>query len=180
MNFELPAQGHWTVDDLRILPDEFRYELIDGWIDVQDRAPLSALAGLAVMGALKSACPPDLRVFPRRPVAPGSDPAPDVVVLDAAGPLLAVDVVQPDWSFAEMLTRTRVFAESGLPHYWVIESMEWRGLSLTAFVSTDEGGYRVLASTGNVFTTQVPYRVTVDLPAMSTRWPAVFEYSGGA
>lgn len=177
MTFELPAQGSWTAGDMAVLPEELRYELIDGWVDIQDRAPLSSLAGLAVMGALKAGCPSDLRVVARHQVLPADRAAPAVAVLDEAGVLLAVDVVQPGWTFADMLDRSRLLATAGVSHYWVVESIRWRGLVLTALGAAGDGGFRVLSSTGEVFTAQLPYPVAVDLPAMSTGWPAASAFS---
>ncbi|SDT77674.1 Uma2 family endonuclease [Actinoplanes derwentensis] len=173
MTFELPAQGRWTVDDMAILPEKFRYALIDGVVDLQDRAPLAGLAGAAVMGALKIDCPPALRVIPRAPLLPAP---PTVAVLGAAGPVLVADVVQPQWTFIDLHTRIRLLGALGVPRYWVIEPMGWHELALTVFGTPDEEGYVVESSTRDVFTTEVPYPVTIDLPAMAMRWPAVREF----
>ena len=49
-DYVLPSGGDWTVDDLDVLPFEFRYELIDGWLDLQQRGNLSQLGGAALFG----------------------------------------------------------------------------------------------------------------------------------
>ncbi|GAA1631079.1 Uma2 family endonuclease [Actinoplanes couchii] len=173
MTFVLPAQGRWTVDDMAILPAGFRYELTDGTVELRDRAPLASLAGVAVMGALKVDCPPALRVVPRAPLLPAP---PTVTVLGEAGPVLVADVAQPEWTFIDLHTRIRLLAALGVPRYWVVEPMGWHELALTVFGTPDEEGYVLEASARGVFTTDVPYPVTLDLPAMATRWPAVREF----
>lgn len=170
MTFEVPAQGRWTVDDMAILPEGFRYELIDGVIDFQDQAPIAQLAGVGVMGALKVDCPGGLRVVPWPPILPKP---PTVAVSDADGARLVVDVVQPDWSFIDLHTRIRLFAALGIPRYWVVEPMGWRELVLTVFGSSDDDGYAIESATRDVFTADVPYPVTIDLPAMAASWLAV-------
>lgn len=172
MTFEVPAQGHWTVDDMAILPEDFRYELIDGVIEFQDRAPLAWLAGVAVMGALKAGCPAGLRVVPWAPILPAP---PTVAVMDAGEAVLAVDVVPPHWSFLDLHTRTRLFAALGVPHYWVVEPMGRREPVLTVFGDPDDDGYIAESSTRDVFTAQIPFPVMIDLPSMATRWPVVSE-----
>ncbi|WP_430783938.1 hypothetical protein [Actinoplanes sp. G11-F43] len=173
MTFEVPAQGRWTVDDMAIFPEKFRYELVDGVIDFQDRAPLTWLAGVAVMGALKDGCPPGLRVVPWAPILPAP---PTIAVLGGDGAVLVVDVVQADWSFIDLHARTRLFAALRVPQYWAVEPMGWRELVLTVFGGPDDDGYVVESSTRDVFRTDDPYPVTVDLPSMARRWPVVSEF----
>ena len=182
-DFTLPSEVDWTVDELAILPDECRYGLIDGRLDLWDRAPLLELAGLALMAALKVSCPPEFRVRPRVPLWPDNDrlPAPDVVVLGPGGDgdiRLVVDVVRPGWLFADMLARTKRYSALSVPIYWVFEPAEWVGVTMTVFRPSAEGGFEVERSASDLFTVDSPYPVTVDLPALSDRWPQTFEYAG--
>jgi hypothetical protein len=39
IDFTLPLEVSWTVNELAILPDECRYELIDGRLDLWDVLP---------------------------------------------------------------------------------------------------------------------------------------------
>ncbi|HWS35990.1 MAG TPA: hypothetical protein VN408_25035 [Actinoplanes sp.] len=177
MTFTLPAQGRWTAADMAILPADFRYDLTGGTVHLRDRAPLAWLAGLAVMGALKVDCPPALRVVPWAPLLPA---APTVGVLAAAGPVLAVDVVQPTWTFVDLHTRIRLLAGLGVPRYWVVEPLGWRELALTVFGSPGRDGYVLESSARGLFHTRVPYPVTLDLAGMATRWPAVSGFRSAA
>jgi hypothetical protein len=78
-NFTLPAEVDLTVDDLRILPDELHYELVNGRLDIQERAPLSRLGGLALLASLRVSCPPGYTVTPVVPLLGGDLPPTHVV-----------------------------------------------------------------------------------------------------
>ena len=181
VDFTLPSEVSWTVDELSILPDECRYELIDGRLDLWDCAPLTGLAGLALMSSLKLACPSGWRILPRVGLWPGGDvPPADIVVVGPGGDediKLVVDVVQPEWLFTEMLTRMRSYSALGVPAYWIFEHAEWIGAAMTAFCPAAGGGYEVGVSTREVFVADAPYPVRVDLPVLSNRWPQTFEYA---
>src|SRR3569833_2157474 len=104
-DYTLPLETDWTVDDLTILPDECRYELIDGRLDLRHRDSLGRLGGLALLAELKAACPTGLRVKSRD--SSGGDlrrPVPDIAVLDADdSALLVVDVMHEGRHLAEMV-----------------------------------------------------------------------------
>jgi hypothetical protein len=141
---------------------------------------LSELAGLALMAALKLGCPPGFRVLPRFDLRPdGGLPPADMVVVGPDGDddiRLVVDVVRPDWLFADMLARTETYSAIGASTYWVFEPAEWIGAALTVFSAGADGGFEFGMSTRDVFVAEVPYSVTVDLPALSNGWPQTLEY----
>src|SRR4051812_1388 len=134
-NFTLPAEVALTVDDLRILPDELHYELIDGRLDIQERAPLSGLGALAMLASLRISCPPDCAVAPAVPLLGGDLPPTHVVVTGSSGIALVVDVVQRDWLFADVRARMAAYVGMGVPRYWLVEVIEWRGACLTDFAA---------------------------------------------
>ncbi|MCO8271926.1 Uma2 family endonuclease [Actinoplanes sp. TRM 88003] len=181
-DYVLP-EVEFTVDELSILPDECRYELIDGRLDLWDRSPLSDLAGLAVMSSLKVSCPHDFQVLPRPTLWPESEemPPPDLVVLGPGGDgdiRLVIDVVQLRWLFADMLERSRAYVERDVPAYWVFESARLVGAALTVFRRAPGGGFDAGMSTREVFTVNDPFPVAIDLPRLSDRWWQTFEYAG--
>jgi hypothetical protein len=105
-------------------------------------------------------------------------PAPDIVVVGPGGTqdvVLVVDVVKGQWVFADMLERFRRFDRMAVPLYWVFEVLS-TGASLTEFRLAAGGGLVVERCTDEVFTTDDPFPVFVDLPRMSVRWPETFEY----
>ena len=197
VDFELPPDLDLTTDDLVILPDEYRCELMDGELFLQQRAPLLDLAPLALFAALRVCCPPELRVEARLPLLMGGNRilTPDVVVRvpehtvpgDRWSELrprpceevaLVVDVVRPDWGFADVFAQAQAYSTAKVPQYWLLEIDEWAGAGLTVLRPTGRGGFDVEPSTREPFATDLPFPVTVDLPALSTRWPVTFEYLG--
>jgi hypothetical protein len=177
--FILPAQVDWTIDELSILPDEFRYELVDGRLDIQQRAPLVQLAALGLMATLKDACPAGFRVEARPFGWWEGPPVPDIVVRGpggADGVVLAVDVAEPGRNYADMLARTRAREVAAVPIHWVVEVEVWRGARLTVFRRSPDGRLLARLTTHEVFAAQSPFHVMVDLPSMSARWPVTFEY----
>ncbi|WP_030436096.1 Uma2 family endonuclease [Actinoplanes subtropicus] len=184
-DYVLPCGGDWTVDDLDVLPFEFRYELIDGWLDLPQRGNLSQLGGAALLGSLKERQPEGYRLVPRMPLWSDEEdvPWPDIVVLGPGGDgdvVLVVDVVDPYLLFADMLDRVARLSAMGVPAYWVFEdgSESCLGGGLSEFRRAVGSGFETVTRTREVFTTEVPYPVTVDLPAISNWWPMVFTYRG--
>jgi hypothetical protein len=62
-------------------------------------------------------------------------------------------------------------------HYWVIDALDRSGLVLTEFGPGENGSYEILGSTDKVFTTEAPYPVTIDLPALTARCQAMLEHA---
>ncbi|WP_250001746.1 Uma2 family endonuclease [Actinoplanes sp. M2I2] len=173
----------FCVDDLSILPDECRYELIEGRLDVWDRAPLTDLAGLALMAALKESAPQGFEVLSRPSLWPEAAdmPAPALAVAGPGGDgdvRLVIDVVQPGWLFADLLKRSRACADRDVSAYWVFESAPGVGAALTVFRRAGDGAFVAERSTRGVFAVNDPFPVTVDLPRLSDRWPQTLEYAG--
>ena len=79
-----------------------------------------------------------------------------------------------------MLDRVARYSAMGVPACWVFEvgAEDWMGGGLSEFRRAPGGGFETVTRTREVFTTEVPYPVTVDLPAISKWWPMVFSYRG--
>ena len=127
--------GEWTVDDLETLPDNgLRYELLDGTLLVTPSPTprhQGAIVELAVL--LRSACPPDHRVF----VAPldwqpdgRTSLEPDLLVVrrDRIGeknitetPTLVVEVLSPGTARIDRMIKFSRYAEGGIPQYWIVD-----------------------------------------------------------
>lgn len=178
-DYSLPPALDLTVDDLVILPDGSRYELIDGKLDMRDRRSLSDLAPLALLAELRAACPPGFHVVPRKALDAAGH-APDVTVLDPAGEIvLAVDAIRNDRRMADALGLMRAYSARGVPACWVFEAPGDRGASLTVFCAAGDGSFEVESTAiGEVFSTESPYPVSVDLHLLSCCWPQTFEYVG--
>lgn len=195
MTAALPLPGRldekhdWTVDDLASLPRDLRYELIDGRLIVPSPTGIHQDIGVEVMLALRAHCPAEfmpvvdvsLRVNHR------NEPRPDVVVIDRRhvnvspvpieAVLLAVEVISPDSTIRDLHTKPKVFARAGLPSYWVVDPFHNAGVVLAEFRLADDGQYELLTETEKVFTTEVPYPVTIDLPALTARRQEILDFA---
>lgn len=114
-----------------------------------------------------------------------NEPRPDVVVISldhvdrspvpVGDALLAVEVVSPDSHFRDMYAKAKVYAAAGIENYWVVDPMFDTGIVLTAYRRDSSGEYVTVLSTDKVFTTDVPYPVTLDLPALTAARKALLE-----
>ncbi|GAA2623154.1 Uma2 family endonuclease [Paractinoplanes durhamensis] len=179
---DLLLTGGWTVDRWKELPEYPRYELIDGWLALLDRPAVYQFPLVDVCKALDAECPPDLLAVHRisLEVDARSRPCPDVVVLKTdhsdrspvpiADAVLVFEVVPPDWNVRDLFVKETVYGRAGVPHYWLLDRSEPAGFTLMVLRPDGKGRFDVVESTHDVFTTTEPYPVTIDLPALTTRW----------
>lgn len=169
----------WTVDDLASLPKDLRYELVDGTLVLPSPTGIHQIFGIELVLMLRRNCPagyspvPDLSLRVNR----HNEPRPDVVVLrddllasspaPIEGSLLVVEVISPDSHFRDMHAKLKVYASAGVGSYWVIDPTFDNSVVLTQFRLADDGQYEIVTNTGKLFTTDVPYPVTIDLPALT-------------
>jgi Uma2 family endonuclease len=138
LDYDLPAPGDWTTDDLDALPEDGRRrELIDGVLIVSPSPTRNhqSLAG-RLMTALDTTCPQhydvtqgvEIRISTRRSLTP------DVLVVTAKAAArnpshflphevaLAVEIVSPGSVTMDRVTKPALFAQAGVPLYWRIET----------------------------------------------------------
>jgi len=144
--------------------------------------------GIEVMLALRSSCPPDLLVVTDLSLKsdPRNEPRPDVVVvglhhlrrspLPVEDAVLAVEVISPASHFRDLYAKSRVYAKAGIAQYWVIDPTFKDGFVLTQYLRGPTGEYEVAVSTNKVFSTDEPYPVTIDLPALTARWASLLAH----
>ena len=181
---DLPDRQDWTVDDLASLPKDLRYELVDGRLILPSPTALHQDLGVRVLLALEANCPPGLMpvVDLSLRVNRRNEPRPDVVVvrpdhidrspLPVEDVVLAVEVISPDSIFRDMYAKAKVYAAAGVQRYWVVDPLH-DAITLTEFVPGADGGYEIAGHTDGVFTTEDPYPVTIDLPALTARRKAM-------
>jgi Uma2 family endonuclease len=169
----------WTVDDLANLPKDLRYELIDGRLILPSPTGFHQDICVEISIMLRPNCPPGYRplVDLSLSIDGRNEPRPDVVVLrkglamrspaPVEGSILAVEVISPSSQFRDMHAKTKMYAAAGMESYWVVDPAAVEGVVLTEFRLGEGGGYEVVTSTEKVFTTDVPYPVTIDLPALT-------------
>ncbi len=186
---ELRDKQDWTVDDLASLPKDLRYELIDGRLVLPSPTALHQILGVDVLLALRVECPPNLVpvIDLSLEINHRNEPRPDVLVvrhghldvtpLPVEDAVLVVEIISPGSHFRDMIAKVKVYAAAGVEHYWVIDPLFDDGMVLTQFRLGDTGDYDVVSSTDKVFTTEEPYRVTIDLPALTARRKALLEHA---
>ncbi|MEU4814863.1 MULTISPECIES: Uma2 family endonuclease [Micromonospora] len=177
----LPERHEWTVDDLGELPKDLPYELINGRLIVPSPTALHQEICVELLLALRVNCPPEFLVsidlsmrVDRR-----NEPRPDVVVIrrkhagrspvPVEDALLAVEVVSPTSHFRDLYDKAKVYSRSGVRSYWVVDPQHER-IALTEY--TLDGAareYEQLAHTEDLFVTERPWKVSVDLPALTAR-----------
>jgi Uma2 family endonuclease len=175
----LDEKQDWTVDDLATLPQDLRYELIDGRLLLPSPTAFHQDLCVEIILMLRSNCPSDYRpvIDLSLEVDPRNEPRPDVVVLrkklamrtpaPIEGALLIVEVISPTSHFRDMHAKTKLFAAAGVRSYWVVDPTFKGGVVLTEFRIGENGQYDMITSTNRVFTTDVPYPATIDLPALT-------------
>lgn len=169
----------WTVDDLASLPKDLRYELIDGRLILPSPTGFHQIIGVELVLALRVGCPPGYAPVPdlSLKINHRNEPRPDVVVVrkgqltrspvPVEDALLAVEVVSPDSHFRDMYAKAKVYAAAGVENYWVIDPMFEDGIVLSQFRPGPNGEYEMIGSTREVFTTDVPFPVKIDLPCLT-------------
>ena len=130
--------GVFTFEDLDAFPDDgLRYELLDGMLLVTPApAPVHQRAAFRVARSLDQVCPADLEVFIApldfRPTERRSL-QPDVLVsrredvgtkVIERPPLLVVEVLSPSTRSSDWMLKTQLYAEAGVPSYWLVDPDE--------------------------------------------------------
>jgi Uma2 family endonuclease len=176
---ELVDKREWTVDDLASLPKDLRYELIDGTLILPSPTGIHQEIAWEVIYALRANCPRQLMMAADMSlqVDRRNEPRPDVLVYPrkhgtvSPAPLgsgiLAVEVISPDSNIRDLHTKPKVYAKAGVPSYWVIDPFHDAGVVLAEFRLDDTGQYALLTETAKIFSTEVPFPVTLDLPALT-------------
>lgn len=175
----LPDKQDWTVDDLASLPSDFRCELIDGRLILPASTGLHQEICTELVIMLRPGCPPGYRPFMdlSLKVDDRNEPRPDVVVLrkglaarspaPVSGALLAVEVISPTSHFRDMHTKTKLYASAGVTNYWIVDPTFKEGVVLTELRVGADGDFEAVTSADGVFTTDLPYPITVDLRALT-------------
>ncbi|MET8091269.1 Uma2 family endonuclease [Micromonospora sp. NPDC005220] len=185
----LPERSEWTVDDLGDLPKDLPYELINGRLILPSPTALHQDLCVEILLALRINCPPEylVSIDLSMRVDRRNEPRPDVVAIrrehadrspvPVEDALLAVEVISPTSVFRDMYDKARVYAHAGVQTYWVVDPLRER-MTLTEFVLGPKGEYEAAAHTDDVFVTERPWKVAVDLPALTARRAALLAGQG--
>ncbi|GAB3848076.1 Uma2 family endonuclease [Micromonospora andamanensis] len=175
-----PERSEWTVDDLGELPEDLPYELVNGRLIVPSPTALHQDLCVELLLALRVNCPPDYLVsidlsmrIDRR-----NEPRPDVVAIrrehanrspvPVEDALLAVEVISPTATFRDLYDKAKVYAHAGVRTYWVVDPLHEK-MTLTEYALSASGDYEVATHTEDLFVSERPWKVSVDLPALTVR-----------
>ncbi|MEV6690634.1 Uma2 family endonuclease [Micromonospora sp. NPDC051196] len=176
----LPERSEWTVDDLDDLPKDLPYELINGRLIVRSPTALHQNLCVEILLALRVNCPTEylVSIDLSMRVDRRNEPRPDVVAIrrehadrspvPVEDALLAVEVISPSSTFRDLYDKARVYARAGVRTYWVVDPLHDK-MTLTEYVLSASGEYEVAAHTEDLFVTERPWKVSVDLPALTVR-----------
>ncbi len=190
MALPVPPVRPMTVAEYAALPedDEIRYELQEG-ILVMSPSPIPDHQRCLrrLLRKLEDQLPDGLEPVPEvdidlrlvRPSQPGSVRRPDVVVvtcaaiervrreralLHASDVVLAIEIISPGSRRMDTVVKHGEYADAGIPHYWIID-IDGR-VSLTACHCAGEFGFADAAPVTDIFTTEDPFPVRLDLDAL--------------
>ncbi|MEV4813948.1 Uma2 family endonuclease [Micromonospora avicenniae] len=176
----LPERHEWTVDDLGELPKDLPYELINGRLIVPSPTAVHQELCVELLLALRVNCAPEylVSIDLSMRVDRHNEPRPDVVVIrrrhadrspvPVEDALLAVEVVSPTSTFRDMYDKAKVYAHAGVRSYWVLDPLQER-IQLTEYALGANREYEQVAHTEDLFVTERPWKVSVDLPALTSR-----------
>lgn len=174
-----PVRDDWTAEDLDRLPDDYRYEIVDGALHMTP-SPLPEHNEIAHMltAHLRSLSPEAWSATHDVDVILTEDGRntrrPDVVVyrrdrkrqkLRAVDVPLVVEIVSPSSKTEDRVTKPAVYAEAGIPCYWRVEQEPT--LSVVEYRLTELGKYYEHSPRAGVFTVEQPWPIEIDLGAVA-------------
>ncbi len=170
-----------TVEDVAGLPEDLRYELIDGRLVLTPHAkPTHQMISKNVGFAIDQHCPEEfvLNIEQAILVAPRTELRPDVVVLSEDAPdtspvpagdiLIVVEVISPSSQRFDREDKLKLYSDAGIPFYWILDPLAER-VTFTQFVLHEAGFYRQLRHTDDLVTIEEPWTITLDLPAWTRK-----------
>jgi Uma2 family endonuclease len=188
-----PGPRGFTVADLHQLPEEGpRYELIDGSIIVSPSATASHnVIARWIAAILEDANPTDqhfVSTDQSTKIDNRNEPRPDIVVAPAEhlertpfpieGTLLVAEVVAPTSVLHDTETKRGLYARARVPAYWIVVPDTDKAAIALAELVLDGSGYRFVTHyTTGVFTTDRPWPVAIDLPALAQRWARLLRHA---
>jgi len=178
-----PPPGGFTADDLDRIPDLPPHtELIDGsLVFVSPQRSFHALAMDLLVYALRSQAPENLRVRREMTIVldKSNRPEPDLVVLHkravpiaghtemsyrAEDVVLAVEVVSPESASRDRKRKPQLYAEAGIPNFWLVERLE-TGRPMVHVYELDRvgGSYKLTGIHHDRLKLPAPFTIDIDL-----------------
>jgi len=177
----LLGRDNLTVDDIADLPEDLRFELIDGRLVLTPRAlPIHQFISVRANNAIEEHCPDGIMVNVEQAVRlnRANELCPDVMVFREEGAgqspimsadvLLVVEVISPSSKSIDPGKKFEYYGNLGIPAYWIIDPLAAR-VTLTQFLLGPDGSYQQHLKTDDLVTVEEPWKITLDLPAWTRR-----------
>jgi Uma2 family endonuclease len=169
-----------TIDDLTDLPDNLHYELIEGRLILTPHAKsIHNVIGRRAAEAIEEFAPRGFTADQEQCIRRNrrNELQPDVMALRISGAdrspvlpesvVLVVEVISPSSKIRDRQEKLALYAELGIPHYWIIDPLADR-VTLAEF-RLEPSGYRRLLETDQEVTLEEPWKIRLDLPALTRR-----------
>ncbi len=158
------------------------YELVEGVLLVAPRPkPLHQRAMLQLCLQIEPQLPAELTVLPDVEVLvkagePPTVRAPDIIIvrkdraaanpsqLEAAGVLVAVEIISPGTRNTDRVDKWHEYADAGIPHYWLVDLD--KPVTLTAYTLVDGNYEHVAGGTAGTVTIPSPVSITLNLDVL--------------
>jgi Uma2 family endonuclease len=178
---DLLSRDDLTVDDIADLPEDLRYELIEGRLVLTPHGtPTHGFLSKRVGDAIEVNSPEEfvLNIEQAVRIGPRTELMPDVVLVHEEGAggspvrpadvLLVVEVVSKSSQVHDREYKLKQYAHVGIPNYWIVDPLAAR-VTFSQFALGDDGVYRSIVETDELITVHRPWEVTLDLPAWTRR-----------
>ncbi|MEU8260595.1 Uma2 family endonuclease [Micromonospora sp. NPDC048999] len=177
---ERTRSREWTAEDLVDLPRDLRYELVNGRLVTLSWTPLHQQLCLELLLAVEERLPADVLASMHVSVAIDRrhELRPDLVVVrvqrantspvPAADVVLAVEVLAAFDSRRDLDDKRSAYAHAGVRSYWVVDPLQKR-ITLTEYALGAGREYEQVTHTEDLFVSERPWKVSVDLPALTAR-----------
>ncbi|HEX6077062.1 MAG TPA: Uma2 family endonuclease [Micromonosporaceae bacterium] len=175
----IPVRNDWTAEDLDNLPDDYRYEIVDGAL-IMTPSPTTEHQEIAhvLTAFLRRVAPPGWSAISDVDVVLTEDRRntrrPDVVVYNRKHSLgklrpedlcLVVEIVSPSTKSQDRVMKPVQYAEAGIPCYWRVEQKP--SLSVVEYQLTELGKYYEHSPRAGLFTVDKPWPIEIDLDAVA-------------
>jgi Uma2 family endonuclease len=184
----------FTAADLHALPEDgLRYELLDGSLVVSPSATSghNAIARW-IASELEDSCPDEewmVGTDQSTSINDRSEPRPDIVVhrtrhvsrspLPITDVSLVGEVVSPHSGLRDTEEKRSLYADAGVPAYWIVMPDEDKGVISLAELRLEGKAYRYETHyTTDILETTHPWSTRIDLPKLSRRWARMLELAG--
>jgi Uma2 family endonuclease len=170
-----------TVDDLVGLPEDLRYELIEGRLVLAPTGlPIHQFLEVRIANAIEENCPDQFLVNVEQAILRNrhNELRPDVMLIREEGadrsPVLPADVpmvveiISESSRYSDRGEKAKWYAELQIPSYWLVDPLAER-VTLTVLGLDPDGQYRPRFQTDGLVTVDEPWPITLDLPAWTER-----------